>query len=78
MIGQFNSTVGPRYLQTILSANLLIHILKLVQNDNFKPKMDFFICKFKICGPKWQKVSTANNEGNLYSMICFMPVFLNR
>ena len=76
MIGRYNSTVGPCYSRTFLSANLLIHILKLVQNDKFKSKMDFFICEFKICGPKWQKVSTANNKGNLYLMIFLCQRFL--
>ncbi len=28
--------------------------------------MDFFICEFKIRGPKWRNLSTSNNEWNLY------------
>ena len=40
---------------------------KLVKNAYFLVKI--FICKFSICGPKWRNLSTANNEGNLYSII---------
>ncbi len=63
----------------LLSANLLIHIDKigkndnfwvkndnfLVQNDNFLVKYGLLIGKFRIRGPKWRNISTANNEGNL-------------
>jgi len=36
------------------------------QHDNFLVKNGLFICKFRIRGPKWWNISTANNEGNLY------------
>ncbi len=39
---------------------------KMVTMTIFWSKMDFFICKFKIRGPKWWNVSTSNNKGNLY------------
>ncbi len=38
----------------------------MVKNNNFPVKNGLFICEFKIRGPKWRNVSTANNEGNLY------------
>ncbi len=38
----------------------------MVQNDNFPVENGLFICEFKISGPKWRNVSTANNDGNLY------------
>ena len=56
----------PSLFADFLSANSLIHISKLVKNGNFLVKNGLFICKFKICGPKWRDVSTTNNEGNLY------------
>ena len=49
-----------------LSSNSLVHISKLVQNGNFLVKNGLFICEWKIQGPNWQIVSTANYEGNLY------------
>ncbi len=51
----------PSLFAIFLSANSLIHIGKLVQNDNFPVKNGLFICDFKIRGPKWRNVSTANN-----------------
>ena len=39
---------------------------KMVKNGNFLVKNGLFISEFKIRGPKWRDVSTANNEGNLY------------
>ncbi len=60
------STGGPRLFVDFLSANSLIHIGKTVQNDSFPVKNGLFIFKFKIRGPKWRNVSTANNEVNLY------------
>ena len=49
-----------------LSANSLIHISKLVKYDKFLVKNGLCICKFRIRGPKWRNVSTANNERNMY------------
>ncbi len=36
------------------------------QKWQFSVKNSLFICEFKIRGPKWRNVSTANYEGNLY------------
>ncbi len=38
----------------------------MVHIDNFPIKNGRFIFEFKIRGPKWQNVTTAKNEGNLY------------
>ncbi len=61
-----------------LSANSLIHIGKIVQNDNFPVKNGLFICKFNIRGPKpqimtvtytWQwKNSQPNNSWHSMGM----------
>ncbi len=48
---------------------LLIRIGKKVQNVKYSVKDGLAIRKFKIRGPKWRNVSTANNEGNLYTHI---------
>ncbi len=40
-----------------------------MKNDlkgQFCSQNGLYICEFKIHGPNWQNVSTANNEGNLY------------
>ncbi len=50
----------------------------MVQNDNFPVKKGLFICKFKIRGPNWQNVSTANNEGNLYLEAKALPYIFIR
>ncbi len=44
-----------------LSMKLNTGGLKLVRNENFTVKNGLFICKFKIRGPKWRYLSTANN-----------------
>ena len=56
----------PLLFADFLSVNSLIHISKLVQNDNLLFKNGFFIYEFRIRGSKWRNISTANNEGNLY------------
>jgi len=55
------NTGSPRYSRT-----RLFTFTKLVKNDNFLVKNGLFICEFRIRGPNWWNVSTANNEGNLY------------
>ena len=62
----------PSLFAVFLSANSLIHISILVKNDNFLVKNGLFICEFKIRGPKWRNVSTANYEGNLYWKSAFL------
>ncbi len=68
-----NKTFHQNYVQAspvirwLLSANLLIHIAKNGQDEYFPCKNGTFICELKILGPKWLNVSTANNEGKLYS-----------
>ncbi len=57
----------PSLFADFLSANSLIHIEKRVQYNNFPVQIGLFIYNFKIRGPKWQFLSTANNEGNLYA-----------
>ncbi len=42
----------PSLFEDFLSANSLIHIGKMVQNDNIPVKNGLFICEFKIRGPK--------------------------
>ena len=37
--------------------------------DIFLDTNGLFICEFKILGPKWRNVSTANNEGKLTHLI---------
>ncbi len=59
-------TDSPRYSRTFICEFAYSHCKEIVQNDNFPVKMAFFICEFKIRGPKRWKVSTANNEGYLY------------
>ncbi len=59
-------TGGPRYSRTFYLRIRLFTSTKRVQNNNFPVKIGLFICEFKICGPKWRSLSTANNEGNLY------------
>ena len=56
----------PLLFEYFLSMDSLIHISKLVKNDNFLAKNGLFICEFRIRGPKWRNVSIVNNEGNLY------------
>jgi len=56
----------PSLFADFSAANSLIHIDKIGQNDNFLVKNELFICEFRIRGPKWRNVSTANNEGKLY------------
>ncbi len=50
-------------IRGLFPANSIIHNPNMVQNDNFKVKYGLFICEFKIRGPKWWNVSTANNMG---------------
>ncbi len=56
----------PSLFVDFLAANSLIHISKNCQNGYFLVKNWLFVCLFKIRGPKWRNVSTANNEGNRY------------
>ena len=59
-----------------LSVNSVIRLSKLVKNDNFLDKNGLFICKFRIRGPIWCFVYTANNKGNLYNIACATKAFL--
>ena len=61
-------TGGLCYLRTFYLQIRLFTLAKLVLNDDFLVKNGLFICEFKIRGPKYQDVSTANYEGNLYSV----------
>ncbi len=63
---EFLFSGGPRYSRTCLSANSLIHNGKNGQIDYSLVKYGLFNCELKIRGPKWQIVSIANYEGNLY------------
>ncbi len=58
----------PSLFADFLSANLLIHIDEKGPKNNFPVKIGLFIYEFKIRGPKWRSLSTANNEGNLISL----------
>ncbi len=49
------SSGGPRYTRTFYLQTCLFSSAKLVQKDSFLVKKGLFICKFKICGPKWRK-----------------------
>ncbi len=48
---------------------------------NIDPKWQFysqkwtFFCDFKIRGPKWRNISTANNEGNLYNISWYFIIY---
>jgi hypothetical protein len=53
----------PSLFADFLSTNSLIHISKNCQNDHFPVRL--FISEFKVRGPNWWSISTANNEGNL-------------
>jgi hypothetical protein len=65
---RFRYTDVPHYFRTFYLQICLFTLTKMAQNDNFPVKNDLFICEFNIRGPKWRNVSTANNEGNLYSL----------
>ncbi len=60
------STRGPSYSRTFYLRIRLFTSTKSVQTNNFQVKTGLFICEFKIRGPKWRSLSTANNEVNLY------------
>jgi hypothetical protein len=66
------STGGPRYSRTFYLRIRVFTFEKLVQIDTFQVKNGLFIYEFKIRGPKWWNVTTANNEGNLY--ICIVEL----
>jgi hypothetical protein len=66
-------TGGPRYSRTFYLRIRLFTSTKRVQNNNFPVKIGLFICEFKIRGPNWRSLSTANNEGNLYFQSNYPP-----
>ncbi len=62
----FSCTGEPRYPRSFY---LRIHLFTfeiLLKMAKFPVKMCLFVCEFSIRGPKWQDVSTANNEAQLY------------
>jgi hypothetical protein len=58
----FTITGGHLYSRTFYLRIRLFRLAKSGQNEHF-------ICEFKIGGPKWRNISTANKEGNLYYQI---------
>ncbi len=54
------STGGPRNSRTFYLQIRLFTLSKVVQNNNFLVKNGLFIREFRIHGPKWRNVSTAN------------------
>ncbi len=65
---QSSDTGGPRYPRTYY-LRIRLSCVKLDKKVKFLVKTCLFICEFSTRGPKYQEVSTKNNEAHLYGAI---------
>ena len=66
---------GSHYLQTFI-CKFAYSYFKIDQKLQVSSQKWTFICKCKICSPKWMNIFKANNKGNVYCHLFYQKTFI--